>query len=367
MSSQAEVFSGERLQLARDFRGLTQKQLGKSVAVSGPFISNCESGKKIDLPPDLIEAFAEVLGFDEKFFFRSIEDRFLEAECSFRHRRTSLERDKSQIRAHATLLGMVVQQLRAHFNFPTVNIPQFRAATLEDVEVAAEKTREYWGLGLDRPISQMGRVLEHAGVMIVPHLAKSEKVDAFSRQGKTTVIFLNTAIPSTSRWNFDIGHEAGHLVMHSGIKTGDIATEAQADRFASAFLMPRNAFSREFRSSPFSWTHIFDLKRRWQSSASAIIRRAYDLGLIGAAQYRRSYQYMSFKGWTKGEPSEPAFQEPELLATALGALGQKVDLTLETLCSDLCFTRETFKEVTGVNVPVLATKLAEIIPMRLGA
>lgn len=366
MASQAEVFCGERLQLARDFRGFTQKQLGELVAVSGPFISNCENGKKVDLPIDLVEACAEVLGFDTGFFYRTVEDLFLESECNFRHRRTSLERDKTQIRAHATLLGMVVQQLRAHFNFPAVNLPEIRAITLEEVELAAERTRTHWGLGLDRPIPHIGRVLEHAGVMIVRHLAQSPKVDAFSRQGKTTIIFLNSAISSPSRWNFDIGHEAGHLVMHCGVHTGDLQTEEQADRFASAFLMPRNAFSREFKAASFSWTHIFDLKRRWYSSAAAIVRRAYDLDLIGAAQYRRSFQYMSFKGWTKGEPSEPVFQEPELLHTALDALGTKVDLTLGALCSDLCFTRPTFKEVTGIDVPGTSPKLAEIIPMRFG-
>jgi Zn-dependent peptidase ImmA (M78 family)/transcriptional regulator with XRE-family HTH domain len=361
-----EVFSGERLQLARDFRGLTQKELGRQVAVSGPFISNCESGKKTDLSDDLVEACAEVLGFDRGFFFRTVEDLFLEAECNFRHRRTSLERDKTQIRAHATLLGMVVQQLRGHFNFPAVNLPKIRATTLEEVESAAEKTRTHWGLGLDRPLSQIGRVLEHAGVMIVRHLAQSRKVDAFSRQGKTTVIFLNSAIASSSRWNFDIGHECGHLVMHYGIHTGDLQTEEQADRFASAFLMPRKAFAREFQASSFSWPHIFDLKRRWHTSAAAIIRRAYDLGLIGAAQYRRSYQYMSFKGWTKGEPQEPHFQEPELLPTALAALGTKVDLTVAQLCSDLQFTPETFKEVTGVDVPKNAPKMADVLEMKFG-
>jgi Zn-dependent peptidase ImmA (M78 family)/transcriptional regulator with XRE-family HTH domain len=365
MLSQAEVFSGERLQLARDFRGLTQKQLGKEVAASSALISYCENGKKLDPAPDLVEACAEVLGFNTEFFYRRIEDLFLETECSFRHRRSTPEKTKTQIRAHATLLGMVVQQLRGHFNFPNINLPQLRASTLEEVEVAAESTRSHWGLGIDAPIWQIGRVLEHAGVIIVRHLVRSSKVDAFSRQGKTTVIFLNDEIQSASRWNFDIGHECGHLVMHGGIHTGDVETEAQADRFASAFLMPRNAFSREFRAAPFSWRHVFDLKRRWHSSAAAIVRRAYDLNLIGAAEYRRSFQYMSFKGWTKGEPNEPIFQEPELLPTALDALGKRVDLTLNELCCVLHFTRKTFQEVTGVEVPSPARRMAEVIAMKL--
>ncbi len=129
--------------------------------------------------------------------------------------------------------------------------------------------------------------LERAGVIIVSHLVQTTKVDAFSRPGRTTMIFLNRSIPSTSRWHFDIAHECGHLVMHHGIPTGSPETESAANSFASAFLMPRKAFSREFTLAPFSWSHVFDLKRRWKTSAASIVRRAYDLGLISAVEYKR--------------------------------------------------------------------------------
>ncbi len=230
---------------------------------------------------------------------------------------------------------MVIQKLKEHFQFPELNIPSFAAFTDEEIEIAAEKTRQYWELGLDGPILQVGRVLERAGVVIVCNLVQSTKVDAFSRHGATSMIFLNQSIPSPSRWNFDIAHECAHLTLHREIPTGSVETETVADRFASAFLMPRRTFSREFCSATFSWRHIFDLKRRWQTSAAAIIRRAYDLGLTGAADYRRSCQYMSFKKWNKGEPYEPAFQEPELLISTLAAFGSSVPLTLDSLRTDL--------------------------------
>jgi Zn-dependent peptidase ImmA (M78 family) len=203
---------------------------------------------------------------------------------------------------------------------------------------------------------------------MIPHLAQSEKIDAFSRRGKTTIIFLNQAIRSSSRWNFDIAHECGHIVMHQQMITGDEETEAAADRFASAFLLPRRAFEREFKSRTFSWNFIFELKRRWQTSAAAIIRRAYDLHLIDAVTYRRAYQYMSAQGWrTGGEPHEPAFQQPELISMALSSLGNRVDLTVEELCSELHFTPEAFYEVTGVLLPVKSptnTK-ADVLEFRL--
>ncbi len=358
------VFRGMRLQVAREFRGITQKQLGMEVAASYSLISLCESGQKRNPARDLVEACGSVLGFEPSFFYCPLEDAFREDECSFRHRRATSERLKSQIRAHATLIGIVIERLCEVFRFPKLNLPRLQATSFGEIELAAEQCRQHWNLGLDAPILHVGRVLEHAGVVIVRHLVQSTKVDAFSRYGRTSVIFLNQAIRSTSRWNFDIAHECGHLVMHQGIPTGTVETEVAADRFASAFLMPRNAFSREFRTGIFSWNHIFDLKRRWQCSAAAIVRRAYDLGLLGAVAYRQAFKSMSAKGWTKGEPGEPAFQQPELLESALSNLGIKVEVTLGQLCRELGFTQETFKGVTGVSVPNVKPKQPEVIPLR---
>jgi len=152
--------------------------------------------------------------------------------------------------------------------------------------------------------------------------------------------------------------------MHPGIPTGTVETEKAADRFASAFLLPRRAFAREFGRGPLSWKRVFELKRRWFTSGAAIIRRAYDLGLISAVEYRHGCQYMSAKGWTRGEPHEPAFQKPELLAMALDGLGSKVSLKLDQIAKDLMFTPETFRDVTGISIPSVEQKSAELIQFR---
>lgn len=349
-----ELFWGDRLGLARQFRELTQKKLSEAVSASTALVSLCEAGKK-NPSRDLVEAFGSVLGFEAEFFYRPVDDLFREEQCSFRHRRATPERLKDKIRAHATLIGMVISRLKKDFRFPEQNVPHIPASlsSAEEIELAAEQCREHWGLSLDGPIMEVGRVLEAAGVVIVPNLAESQKVDAFSRCGPTAVIVLNQSINSSSRWNFDIGHECGHLVMHPGIHTGSPETEAAADRFASAFLMPKRAFARSFGvPSSFSWSNIFALKRRWRASAAAIVRRAYDVGLLGAVEYRKAYKYMAWKRWhATGEPDEPTFQAPELLASALNSLGKKVALTLDGLRSELQFTAGTFEEITGFAIP----------------
>lgn len=107
------------------------------------------------------------------------------------------------------------------------------------------------------------------------------------------------------------------------------------------------------------------MKKRWKASAAAIIKRAYDLKLIDAVEYRQSFKYMSARNWRKGgEPCEPGFKGPELLSTALCALGTKIELTVEQLCNDLHFTPDTFLTVTGVSVPGSKGKPVEVIPIR---
>ena len=64
-----DVFWGNRLGIAREFRGLTQKELSEAVAASPALVSLCESGKK-NPSRDLVEAFGSVLGFEPGLFLR---------------------------------------------------------------------------------------------------------------------------------------------------------------------------------------------------------------------------------------------------------------------------------------------------------
>jgi hypothetical protein len=68
-----KLFFGARLQLAREFRGLTQTLLGERVAASCALISLCETGKKKDPAPDQTEACSSVLGFAPGSFTARLE------------------------------------------------------------------------------------------------------------------------------------------------------------------------------------------------------------------------------------------------------------------------------------------------------
>lgn len=356
------TFVRQRLETLRNFYDLTQSELAERAAISHGLVSLFESGARVPTV-DVLRALAEALHVTPEFFQEPIKEVWAEAECSFRHRRTTQIKVKRRARAHGTLVGLVIDHLSTLVRFPAYNVPEIAATSDDEVEAAADSCRRHWQLGSDTPILDIGRVLERAGVVIVQHLEHSDKIDAFSRPGRPSVVVLNTAKTSTSRWIYDLAHELGHLVLHRGRETGDEATELQADRFAAAFLLPTRAFAREFRTAQGGqfWENVFALKRRWRVSAQAIVRRAYQLGLIAAIPYRRACKYISAKGWRSGpEPSEPEFKGPEVLSIALSSIETSLGITARHVCEALHMLPETFVRVTGVQPRAAAATLHKI-------
>lgn len=85
------------------------------------------------------------------------------------------------------------------------------------------------------------------------------------------------------------------------------------------------------------------------------MKRAYDLKLQAAVEYRAAVKHMYRKGWNKREPHESRPQQSGVFEKALKGLGQKatltIDLPIEKLCEQLCFTPDAFYEVTGIAIP----------------
>jgi Zn-dependent peptidase ImmA (M78 family) len=333
---------------------MTLTELGERVAISPAMLSQIERGQR-EPSPLLESALAETLQVSPTFLSApGDDDDIFGDECNLRHRPSTPQKLKTKVFATGTLFGMLVEYLARHVPFPAYDIPEVRAQTDREIEEAAAYCRAHWGLG-QGPISSMVRVLENAGVVVARLSEDSKKIDAFSRTGRTSVVVLNTFKGSATRSRYDCGHELGHLVLHNGIITGDKETERQADRFASAFLLPAEAFIEDFRSAvgTWNWAGVFELKRSFAVSAPAIVRRAFDLDLIGPSQYRRSYKYMSAKGWLHGkkpEPYEPQPEQPELLHAAVDWLEENRGESPLEVARALGWSPDLFQKISGVDI-----------------
>jgi Zn-dependent peptidase ImmA (M78 family) len=160
--------------------------------------------------------------------------------------------------------------------------------------------RAEWGLG-EQPISNMIHLLESHGVRVFSLAENSVRVNAFSlwRDDKPYV-FLNT-IKSAENSRFDAAHELGHLVLHQDGNTTGREAEDQANKFASAFLMPR-ADVLAHVGEVYSLTQIIRLKARWKVSVAALNYRLHKVGITSDWRNRDLCIQIAREGYNKKEP-----------------------------------------------------------------
>ena len=349
---------GERLRLARALHGMTQRALGDVVSAGQDMISRVERG---DLQPSesLKAALAHALGFKLEFFDRPLTDEYRLAECSFRHLQSTPRRDLDRAMALGTLFQEVVIGVRELVELPANNLPSLPFDSEDAAERAANEARLHWGLGLRAPIVNMMRVAENAGVLVARLPGASRKVDAFSRPGSPPVVVLTSTKDSPVRERHDVAHELGHLTGHQGRETGDLRTERQANRFASAFLLPADGFAAEFRMlGGLDWPNLFELKRRWKVAGPTMLSRAEQLGLIDPVNARRLYKQHSWKGWNRVEPFDVPAEEPELLTEALRIAEQDTGHDLRMIAAELGWLPPAAGDVVGLPLKALAPRVA---------
>ena len=345
-------FNGARLRVLRRFHNLTQRGLGELIGSSASVITGYERGTT-EPKGIALDALCAALHVEQGYFFNSKkDDEFQEHETNFRSLVDTPDRLRKKVLAHATLFGAILNLLTTKVRLPALKLPQIQATTLDEIERAAERCRIEWGVGIDAPIHNVTHMIESAG-MVVTVLDNdiSKKIDAFSRYGATNLIVLNPAKGSASRARMDLAHEAAHGALHQGGIPIDLSLrEDQAKYFASALLLPQKSFAREFWAlgQSRSWEHLLDLKRRWGVSVPAIVMRAYHLGLIDAAEYRRRYKQMSQQGWLKGaEPEEPDGESPQLFSLVMQRYQAETGKSTLAIAEDLHWGPELFKQITG--------------------
>jgi Zn-dependent peptidase ImmA (M78 family)/transcriptional regulator with XRE-family HTH domain len=342
----------------RLFHGLSLEELGGRVAATRQYMHQLETMGRVPTP-EMVEALAAALEVAPRFFTRRAAGVVAPEHCHFRKQATTPQSVVQQVLARGTLLDELVGAVSAEVDLPEVDFPQIQVADAREIEAAAEACRRHWRLGLVGPIQSMTRVVEAAGAVVTHFPGLSERVDALSMHRPRPIIVRSSAKESIMRLRFDLAHECGHLVMHQGVETGDRETETQAHRFASAFLLPAGAFAAEFprRVRYLDWPGLYSLKRRWGVSVRAIIRRAYDLNMIDAAQYRTANVHLNRTGQAKGEAGDndwPWPEEPELLAAALTALAVEAPDVVLGLPDALGLGQSAFERLVGISLSLSA-------------
>ncbi len=187
------------------------------------------------------------------------------------------------------------------YDLPKCSIPDLREYA-SSPEEAATILRQTWGIG-EASVGNVVHLLELHGVRVFSLAVDSMNVDAFSmwKGSNIPIVMLNT-LKSAERSRFDAAHELGHLCLHQhGSKNLNPSIEAQADSFASAFLMPRNSVLANAPAFP-TIDRLISLKSRWGVSLAALVYRLRKLNIISEWQYKSLCVQIGKMGYRRAEP-----------------------------------------------------------------
>lgn len=351
----AHQFNPQCLRLAREFRGLQKNELAAKLGLTPSAITQFESGKSKP-NSQTIGRISMALNFPPAFFALPGDLGIVSTDqCHFRSLKSCSQIERRKMVSASTIISRIIEFVDERANIPEEQITvctSFGATTLEEIEQSASRVRKTWGLGFG-PISSVINLLENKGVLVFRLLSDCKKVDAFSLWHREhPFIFLNTEKGSTSRSRFDAAHELGHLILHSEYLPGDRAQEEQANRFSSAFLLPREAFLAECPRR-LVWPHFLELKHRWKVSLAALVRRARDLDVISEDTYRRANVQINKKGWGQSEPNEPEVEKPTILPRIMLLLHQQ-NLPLSVIAEELSLNETDLRLLTYADQEQLA-------------
>jgi Zn-dependent peptidase ImmA (M78 family) len=297
-----------------------------------------ESGEKA--PSDQTTAtLAEALRFPTGFFTSDDIEEPNRDGASFRALTSMSAAQRDSALAAGALAIEVDKWIAVRFELPSSDVPSLRGFT---PDTAAQALRAEWGLG-ERSISNVIHLLEAHGVRVFSLPTDIVGVDAFSVWYKNTPYIFLTTDKSGERGRFDAAHELGHLTLHRHGGPRGREAEFEADRFASAFLMPQGSVLAHAPRTPTLKT-LIAAKQYWNVSVAALVHRLRSLDLISEWHYRTLCIEMSQLQYRKNEPNGMPRESSQVLGKVFSALRAE-GVPRSSVARDLHITVDEFESL----------------------
>ena len=170
----------KRITFARELRGLTKKELAKSIKKTPSAVSQIERGL---ISPDL-ETFVSIsfslkvppsFCIEKPAFSKSIDM----SACHFRSLRSTSQAMRRQSARKGDLWIDLIEILTSKgVVFPEEKISNFQVSSESDhyIEDIAVALRKHWNMGLG-PIQNIVKLLESKGILVLPLPDTVDKVD----------------------------------------------------------------------------------------------------------------------------------------------------------------------------------------------
>lgn len=313
----------DRIKEAREAAGYTLEAFAEALEKTRQAVAQFENGQTCP-SGDTLSKIIELTGQPISFFVASPLRPVTSGTVFWRSLKRMEQRHRSRISRRLQWAADIAGLANDYVELPEVDIPHWEfdpeTADEDDIEAAAEHLRAYWSLG-GGPISNLADLLESKGVIIVREDVRCADMDGLSSWiGGRPYVLLSGEVQSGPRDLFNLAHELGHIYLHATVELNNrnlALIEKQANRFASAFLMPADTFSKEVIGT--SLEFFKSLKRRWGVAIAAMAYRCKDLKLITESQFSYIFRQMNVQKIRKVEPLDGFFSvcQPQVLGQAI--------------------------------------------------
>lgn len=358
----------ERIREAREARGFSGEAFAEAIGVTRQAVAQFETGQASPSGETMSKIITET--GQPISFFTSTPLRAGEPRAPFfRSLKRMEQHHRRRIVRRLQWAGDIATLLERFIALPAVNFPnsEFEAelGDDDDIECVAEQLRDHWGLGRG-PIRNLAAIMEANGILLVRELVRCQDMDAVSCWiGGRPIVLLSEEVTGGPRDLFNLAHELAHLALHPDVEVSSAnldLIEKQANRFASAFLLPRETFSREVLGSSIAYFKM--LKARWGVSIASMAYRSRDLGILSDNQFSYLFRQMNSQRIRKVEPLDDAFpvNRPTVFAEGLRMLVEHGVHTRAQIEASLGLNLRDVEAIAGLTEGYLDQR---VVPIRL--
>ncbi len=314
------MISANLLQL-RTEREMTQAEVAKRAGISLVAYRNLETGQSVPKPETLRE-LARAFGVSVRELLApspSLAGVRFRAQKAMKRRGQVLAEVARWLRNFNELEDLVGEHMPYLFAELATKLRSVEPGHARALH-AANAARRILDLKEKEPIHDICGLLESSGIKICPLELESDTFFGLSvapQEGGPAIVVNVWDRISVERWIFTAAHELAHLLLHLDSyhveeSEEEPDQEAEANTFASHFLMPEAAFQAEWAETsgrPFI-ERVLKVKRIFRVSYRTVLYRLIENGVYSPnlwREFQNEYRRQFGKTLRKAE-------EPEALA-----------------------------------------------------
>jgi len=323
------TFNPSWLVIARQTRGLTQKELANSLSVNQGWLSRIESNLR-NISEEKLKEISGLLDYPTSFFCRP-DPPYLAGRTDVFHRKTAVpEKVINKVNGKLTVISAALEKLLEGVEIEGIDMD---SVDLEEytgsIESIAQMIRSNWGVPRG-PIQNVTKLIENAKAIVIPFDFGTKRIDAtsFCLSKARPLFFVNNSAFG-DRLRFTLCHELGHIIMHQG--TIRESREDEANRFAAEFLMPERDIASYL--DDLSLAKLASLKIQWRVSMAALLKRAQTISTITPSRARSLWIQLSRFKQREPEELDIPLEIPSLYQEIVDIYQHDLEYDISELCT----------------------------------